>query len=272
MLGVSLSGGGMKCAAHLGVLQEMVEQGVPPDLIAGSSMGAVVGALYATRGSLAEAADQLCRIRMADVFIGGVPVPGLNHGNRLYRLTQHWFGNFRVEHLRVPLLIATCDLNTGETHWIDHGSLGDALYATCAFPGFFAPFRWENRLLADGWITEPLPITALRARGAKKVVGVRFPSPERPENQGTLPAWRRTLEIVWQRLAQNASVGADLMIQPAIATFNGFWWNEATARAWAEIGRTAARRALPALHGLMRELRAPTPIAQSFQKGGSVSQ
>lgn len=249
MLGMALCGGGMKCAAHLGVLQVLQEVGVQPALLAGSSMGAVMAALYATGFDLAAAAEQICRLRMSDVFIGGLPLPGLNHGRRLHRLLGGLFGERRIEELPVALVVTACDLVSGETRWIDRGRLADALYASCALPGLFAPLRDGEALLADGCVSQPLPVSELRRRGARRVVGVHFPRPlER--TCSPLPLAMRSIAIMMEGLSRSACENLDLVIQPAVGGGSGLIWSPRETRRYVSAGRAAAMQVAQQLHGL----------------------
>lgn len=240
MLGIALCGGGMKCAAHVGILQVMEELGVRPTLLAGSSMGAVIAAICASGLDLHDAAEHLCRIRMSDVFVGGLPIPGLNHGRRLRRLFTRLFGDQRIENLRTPLLVTACDLVTGTTYCIDQGSLADALYASCAIPWLFAPLAAGGALLGDGCLSEPLPVSELRNRGVRKVIGVHFPHIPDVGKRGTLPLAFRSLDILLYGLSRSACQTVDLLIQPSVGMRSGLWWNRRQTMLYIEAGREAA--------------------------------
>ena len=246
----------MKCAAHLGILQVMEELGVRPTLLAGSSMGAVVAAVYASGVHPKDAADMLCRIRMSDVFVGGLPVPYLNHGQRLHRLFAQLFGNHRVEYLCIPTLITACDLVAGTTHWIDRGSLADALYASCALPGLFAPLPMGQALLGDGCLSEPLPVSELWTRGAQKVIGLHFPHTRGVEKRALLPLALRSVDILLQGLSKAACKTLDLSIQPAVGRRFGLWWNEGLTKQYIETGRVAALQYTHELMALARDRKA----------------
>lgn len=244
----------MKCAAHLGVLQVMEELCVRPHMLAGSSMGAVMAAIYASGLDLRDAAEQIGRIRMSDVFVGGLPVPGLNHGRRLHRLFRRLFGDQRVEDLRMPVLITACDLISGTTAWIDKGSLADALYASCALPGLFAPFPNGQALLGDGCLSEPLPVSELRNRGARKVVGIHFPSVPGVDNQGLLPLAFRSLDILLSGLSNASFKSLNLSIQPSVGRCSAIWWDQGQARKCIAAGRAAALRHASELNRLWVEM------------------
>lgn len=273
MLGVALCGGGMKCAAQLGALQVMEELGLRVAMLAGSSMGAVMATIYASGLDLTEAGDQICRIRMSDVFVGGLPVPGLNHGRRLHRLFTGLFGDQRIEDLRIPVLITSCDLMTGRTIWLDKGRLADALYASCAIPGLFAPLAYGQALLGDGCLSEPLPASELRNRGALKVIGLHLPQIPALNKRGPLPLAFRSLDILLNGLSGAACKTLDLSIQPAVGGRSAVWWNQPLVRQYIEAGRVAALQLLPALIRLRAELeeeaqRAPGGLLGRLENAG----
>lgn len=241
MLGVALCGGGMKCAAHLGVLQALQEMGIRPALVAGSSMGAVMAAVYASGRDLHATAEEMYRIRMSDLFVGGLPLPGLNHARRLRGLLERTFGSRQIEELPVPLVVTACDLDSGTTCWFERGSLTDALYASCAMPGIFPPLETGGRLLADGCLSDPLPVGALRRRGARSVIGVNFGLPQdRRSPRRMLPLARRSLSIMMDTLAQTAASGLDLLLRPPVAHMPTLIWSERNLRFCLEAGRQTA--------------------------------
>lgn len=269
MIGLALCGGGMKCAAHLGVLQVMEELGLRPALLAGSSMGAVIGALYASGRSPRKAAEELCRVPMSDVFLGGLPVPWLNHARRLRRLLLRVFGDQRIEDLPHPLLITACDLVTGAPVWIDRGSLVDALYASCAIPGLFSPVVNGDQVLADGCLAEPLPVSGLRQRGVRKIIGVDFAWRREAKRSGISMAMR-SIEVLQDALSGMAAKEVDLVVQPVMDRRSGLWWNRPLLEMFIESGRVSAYRVIADLQRLYREdeAEACAPLGPSRLEGG----
>lgn len=269
MIGLALCGGGMKCAAHLGVLQVMEELGLRPTSLAGSSMGAVIGALYATGMNPQSAAEQLCRTTMSDVFVGGVPFPGLNHARRFRGLLRKIFGDQRIEDLRLPLLITACDLVAGTPLWIDRGSLVDALYASCAVPAVFPPLIKGEKILVDGCLGEPLPVCELRKRGCRKVIGVDFarvPSTRRL----VIPSPLHRIEILQGSLSRLAAGELDCLIQPAVGRRSGLWWDRHRLAFYVEAGRASARHRAPELERLRQDTvdQGLEPLRPAHSDGG----
>jgi predicted acylesterase/phospholipase RssA len=203
---LALSGGGARGFAHIGVLQCLEEENLQPDLIIGSSMGAIVGGLYAAGYSAAELKsialstdwssmflnqptrrnlflgkkETISRHILSVRFRGWVPdVPlALSSGQKLSELLfnavhsapyQPWTS---FDDLRIPFRAAATDLITGQLVVFDHGDLAEALRASSSLPLVFAPYRLDTLLLIDGGVIENIPVDAARAQGADRVIGV----------------------------------------------------------------------------------------------------
>ena len=174
-LGLALGGGAARGWAHIGVLQALDEAGIRPDILAGSSIGAVVGGCYAA-GKLDEVTEfalQLTPARvlaLLDVHVGS----GLISGDRLgRRLTENLEG-LSIEELPMRFVAIATEFNTGHEIWLTRGSLVDALRASYALPGIFDPRRIGGRWLMDGALVNPVPVTAARALGAEIVIAVNL--------------------------------------------------------------------------------------------------
>ncbi|MBW0003220.1 MAG: patatin-like phospholipase family protein [Hyphomicrobiales bacterium] len=174
-LGLALGGGAARGWAHIGALQALVEAGIRPDIIAGTSVGAVVGGCYAAGrlDELTEFALQLTPARvlaLLDVHVGS----GLISGDRLgRRLTQNLEG-LSIEKLPLRFAAIATEFNTGHEIWLTRGPLINALRASYALPGIFDPRRIGGRWLMDGALVNPVPVTAARALGAEIVVAINL--------------------------------------------------------------------------------------------------
>jgi NTE family protein len=174
-LGLALGGGAARGWAHIGALQALKEAGIRPDIIAGTSIGAVVGGCYAADrlDELTEFALQLTPARvlaLLDVHVGS----GLISGDRLgRRLTENLEG-LLIEKLPLRFAAIATEFNTGHEIWLTRGSLINALRASYALPGIFDPRRIGGRWLMDGALVNPVPVTAARALGAEIVVAVNL--------------------------------------------------------------------------------------------------
>ena len=175
-LGLALGGGAARGWAHLGVLQALEEAGFRPDIIAGTSIGAVVGGCYVAgkMGELEEFALSLTKRRVVglmDFHIGG---SGLISGGRLKRLLELHLATTRIESLPAKFAAIATELGTGHEIWLTHGPVVEALRASYALPGVFDPVKLGGRWLMDGALVNPVPVTAARALGADVVICVNL--------------------------------------------------------------------------------------------------
>lgn len=286
-VGLVLSGGGARGYAHLGVLKVLEENRIPVDCIAATSMGSVVGGLYASGMTAQEMETRLAQINLADIAFdvteradlpqsqredeqlyagslsagfggNGFRLPtGLVQGNRLQALLQDWTaavpGDASFSQLPIPFRAIATDLQTGQKVVLDHGSLPQAIRASIALPGLFAPTVVDGRTLVDGGLVSNLPIETAHAMGAQEVIAVDIGSPLRPLDALASPAdvMQQMIGIlIHQNVArQREQLGADdVLIEPALGplSFTDF----ANAPQAIAAGEAAARAALPRLQHL----------------------
>lgn len=175
-LSLALGGGAARGWAHIGVLRALDEAGIEVGMIAGTSIGALVGGCYLA-GKLDELenfARSLTMRRMAallDLTIGG---SGLLGGMRLTKRMQEHLENMSIEDLGRPFVAVATELNTGHEVWISGGSLINGLRASYALPGIFEPVKCNNRTLVDGALVNPVPTSVCRAYEQPLVVAVNL--------------------------------------------------------------------------------------------------
>jgi len=173
-LGLALGSGSARGWAHIGVLQALHEAGVKPDIVCGSSIGALVGAAYAA-GELERFSDWVQGLGLRSVFgfmdfnLSG----GMLKGEKLIEFWRRNFADFDIEASPMPFGAVATDLHSGAEVWLREGSIADAVRASIALPGLFTPVaRSDGRLLVDGGIVNPVPTSLARAMGADIVIGV----------------------------------------------------------------------------------------------------
>jgi NTE family protein len=164
-VGIALDTGGAKGGAHIGVMDVLVENGVPVDIVVGSSAGAVVGALYAT-GSLGKIKTVVRDLTLREslgYYVDPVfPRSGFLAGKKARTFFHSILGDVKIEDLPIRFAAVATDLHTGETVVIDRGLLVDAVMASISLPGIFKPVIHMDRLLTDGGVTDPLPLDVLK--------------------------------------------------------------------------------------------------------------
>ncbi len=202
-IGIALGGGGARGWAHIGVLRTLVAAGFAPEIIAGTSMGAIVGGAYAAGRldeleSFARTIDRKAMWRLADLNLGAGG--GLVHGERLATALEEVVGKHDIDTLGKKFTAVATELSSGHEVWLSTGDLTGAMRASYALPGIIVPSRIDGRVLIDGGITNPVPVSACRAMGANLVIavplpagpamGVRFAPAVKP---GEATAWRKAL-------------------------------------------------------------------------------
>src|SRR5258707_14753683 len=169
---LALGGGFARGFAHLGVLQVLEQNHIPISHIAGTSVGSILGAAYASGAPLARIIATCRTLRFRDIARWRVSRLGLASNQRLGELIERVFDSRQFEDLRIPMAVVATDLNSGEPVVLSHGNLVDAIRASCAFPGLFEPVEIGTRCLADGGLVAPVPTRAARELGAAAVIGV----------------------------------------------------------------------------------------------------
>lgn len=174
-IGLALGSGLARGFAHLGVLRALKRHGIEPTIIAGSSMGALIGGAYLANrlDSLENWAYQLTKFKVLSYIDFKVKQSGgLIGGNKLVRLLEENFGEIRVEDLPHPFIAITADMTTGHEVWLRKGRLVDVMRASFSIPGIFPPVYMNNRWLLDGALVNPVPISPCTANGARMTIAV----------------------------------------------------------------------------------------------------
>lgn len=175
-IGLALGGGVARGFAHIGALRALTKHGIVPDIIIGTSIGAVVGAAYLA-GKLdvmEEWARSLNRFRAISYLDFRVRSAGLINGDRLVSALHEHLGDITIEELDRPFIAVATDLATGHEVWLRKGPLVDALRASFSLPGIFAPVMQDHRWLIDGALVNPVPVSACVAMGAQMTIAVNL--------------------------------------------------------------------------------------------------
>lgn len=173
-IGVALGSGGARGWIHVGVLQALKDAGMEPDIVAGCSMGALVGGAFAAGwlDDLEKWAVTITRLDIVRLLDVDITNGGLIDGNRIKQFLQDFKGDIRVGDLEKPYMAIATDLNTGREVWLQDGSLFDAIRASVSIPGLLTPFKVDGKWLVDGGLTNPVPVSACRALGADIIIAV----------------------------------------------------------------------------------------------------
>jgi NTE family protein len=175
-IGLALGGGAARGWAHIGVLRALNNAGIKPDIIAGTSIGAVVGACDVTGhlNELEEFARELTRRRVLGYLDFNLSGTGLITGHRLGERLHKHLGDTRIEDLPRRFTAVATEIGTGHEVWLSRGTLVDAVRASYALPGVFRPVKVDGRWLFDGALVNPIPVSVCRALGARYVIAVNL--------------------------------------------------------------------------------------------------
>lgn len=276
-IGVALGGGGTAGLSGAGVLRELCAAGIVPDVVAGTSAGAGVGAAFAA-GEL-ELFERLMTgltARQALAYFDPTwPRQGLFQAQKAIELIRPAIGD-TIEGLPRRFAAVAADLETGEEVILDHGPVASAVRASMAIPGIFTPHRWNGRWLVDGGLVEPVPVTAARSLGATFVIAittlplantlvvgerdsrVRTASEctedsAHAEAGGILDILAKSSRLIQSQIARTRFRldPPDFIVQPEAGQIGLFEFHRAQEAI--EAGRAAAREALPALQEALKE-------------------
>jgi len=184
-LGIALGSGSARGWAHIGVIRALAQAGIEPDIVCGCSIGALVGAAY-VNGDIEElekwvtGLDRKGVLGLLDVSFNG----GLIKGNKLIDFFRRHFVDRGFEALAKPFACVATDLENGREVWLRQGSVADAVRASIAMPGLFTPALHDGRLLVDGALVNPVPVSLCRALGADLVIAVDLGSDRPGKGQG----------------------------------------------------------------------------------------
>ncbi|HEY0635353.1 MAG TPA: patatin-like phospholipase RssA [Gammaproteobacteria bacterium] len=174
-IGLVLGSGSARGWAHIGVIRALEENGIRPDVVCGSSIGALVGAAYVS-GQLDELESWVRTltfwdvVKLLDIRLSG----GLIEGANLMASMSAQFEGCTIEALPIPFAAVATDLDTGREVWLQQGDLRSAVRASIALPGLFSPAHLDTQWLVDGGVTNPVPVSAARAMGAERIIAVNL--------------------------------------------------------------------------------------------------
>ncbi len=220
-VGLALGGGAAKGFAHLGVLKVLTDEGIPIDLIAGSSIGSFFGALYALDVNLDFLKKFLVQLPQNQFLDFTVPRLGLIKGDRLEDLLRILTKNKDFSQLKIPVYVVAVDIKKGEKVVINEGLLADAIRGSIAVPGMIAPKPWKDKLLVDGAVLERIPVGVAREKGADFVIGVDVKFGGERVNElkisNIFDVFINSIELMEREIAEAYLSGADILIQPDLS-------------------------------------------------------
>ena len=251
-LGLALGGGAARGFAHIGVIKALEAQGIVPDIVVGTSAGAVVGALYAAGNNgfeLQKLAHKLDETKLAD---WSLPDRGVLKGDGLQKFVNDAVANRPIEALKRPFAAVATDLHSGDAILFRSGNTGMAVRASATVPGVFKPVAINGHEYVDGGLSSLVPARFARQLGADVVIAIDISA--RPANRpvrGTLDILLQTFTIMGQNLARYELKDADIVIRPQVGTVGSADF-QARHDAILE-GEKAAQAALPQIREALRK-------------------
>jgi NTE family protein len=244
-IGVALGGGFARGMAHIGILKVLEEEGIPVSMVAGTSVGAIMGAAYCSGLTIPELEEIAHKVRFTTFARWTLSRFGFASTDRMTSFLKQTLKVHTFEELRIPLGVTATDFKTGGGTVFTSGPIIDPVRASCAYPGMFLPVEIEGRCLVDGMLSYPVPTRPLREMGAERVIGVHLKG---QWSKGSAP--RHFFDVIGQSFAiaqdMMSSVwrnAADIVIEPDVAGFD--YDDFKRAGELIRVGERAMRAALP---------------------------
>lgn len=249
-VGVALGGGFARGIAHIGVLRVLEQHHIPIDVIAGTSVGALIAATYASGTPLEEMQRQGSLTRFSDFGRWTVSRMGMASNERLEFFLHKFTPAKNFNEMKIPLCIVATDLMSGQSMHFTEGEIAPALRASCAYPGLFLPVEYQGRIFVDGFLTETVPAVAAKQMGAEVIISVHLEPgllDNRPRN--TIEVISRSFSIAQTAAVQPWRAATDVLIEPNV---HHILWDEfVKTPQMVFAGEEAALAVLPRIKKLM---------------------
>ncbi len=233
-IGLALGAGAARGWAHIGVLKVLEEEGIPIDMIAGTSMGALVGGIYAAKPSVAHLKQYTIdlfpskKVARKKIFDYALPFQGVLKGEKAMNLVATATDDADFLDLQIPAFFVGVDILNGEEVLMDRGPISHAIRASLSIPGIFQPFRYNGRWIVDGGLLNPVPVDRLIQKGADRVIAVCVEKSNQIDGSdgkppGIMSVISKTMSIVHGRATGKFAEQADIVIYPDV---QGFAWDD----------------------------------------------
>lgn len=248
-VGLALAGGFARGIAHIGVLRVLRDNGIPVDVVAGTSVGALIGSAYCAGTPLEEMAQIGATTNFSDFGRWTPSWLGLATNQRLEKFLARFTSVTTFEDMKIPLAIATTDINAGITVYYTRGPVGPPLRASCAYPGLFVPIQFEGRTLVDGFLTAPVPVEGALLLGADIVIAVYLEAGNLEPPRTFTDILSRAFNIVQHHTDLVWRQQADIIIEPDVKPF--VWDDFSKTPQMVAAGEAAALAALPEIRAAL---------------------
>lgn len=222
-IGLALGGGGARGFGHIGALMAFEELGVKFDYIAGTSVGSIIGALYAFGKTAKEIKELAMDLKKKDFIRGMIPIVKLAKSSKIEAMINEVFGDMKVfSELKTPFKVVCTDLKTGKEIDFDYGNVAKVVSGSCAVPGIFTPVPYENMHLVDGGLRNNVPADVVKEMGANVVfaIDVNHLRGTGTDSLSTISVLSSTIGIIMQSKIDKTMEVADLIFEPALENFS----------------------------------------------------
>jgi NTE family protein len=266
-LGVALGGGFARGMAHIGVLKVLEQEAIPVRVVAGTSVGALIGAAYCSGLSIAELEEVARSCRFTTFARWTVSRFGFASNDRMVSFLTRTLKAKTFEELRIPLGVTATDFNTGEGVVFHSGSIIDPVRASCAYPGMFLPVNIRGHWLVDGMLSHPVPTRPLRQMGAECVLAVHLKGQWNKDGapRNLFDVIGQSFAIAQDQMSHLWKGAADILVEPDVA---GFAYDDfKRANELIAAGEVAMRSTLPAVRSWLeapvadKVVAKPRPVA-----------
>ena len=220
-IGLALGGGAVLGAAHIGVIRAIEENELPIKYVSGTSIGALVAALYAFGKNWEEIREISKDLNWLDLSGLSISKYGLLSNKKIGNIIFDHLGDVELEESKIPLSIIATDIAAGKRVVLNDGSVADAVMASTCIPGIFEPIEKDDQLLVDGGIMENVPLVSLTEMGANYKIGVDLNSKQSLVKPGNIVELMiNTVHITLRNVTRFQTPKADLLISPDLSDFN----------------------------------------------------
>jgi len=263
-VGIALGGGGARGFAEIGVLRVLEQEKIPIDIVVGTSVGSLIGAIYADSGRVLDAEFTAILIKDEDIFdyrafsfLSG----GFVKGEKLELFINTHLRSKNIENMAVTFGAVAVELRTGQSVIFDRGPVARAIHASCAIPGVFVPVEIGGKIFVDGGVTDPIPVDFAVKKGAKVVIAVAIP----PALPTVAP--KNPVEVAFHAITiMSSEIGvlgvknADVVIRPDIG--NVAYDDFTQKKRLIDAGEKAARAAMPAIREAIKAKTKLVPVSE----------
>lgn len=260
-IGLALGVGGSKGLAHIGVIKTLVENNIPIDFIAGSSIGALIGGFYAAKKDIYEIEKIALETNWPKIFLMFFEpsLKGILGGDKVEKFICDFVGNITFKDLKIPFAAVATDLSNAKSVALKSGELGKAIRASISIPVFFKPISIDNKLYADGGLSMPVPVKAVKEMGADIVIAVNLKENylglSHEDKFGLGKITHKSIDILTRYLSDENIKNADIVISPKVGhvgIFNKFLTTAGTKEVIL-IGETTTKESLERIKKLIEK-------------------